>query len=163
MANLAASNVTVSILNLRRLGNSKVHNRVKLVFGDGTSTYPQGGIPLTIGNLGCPNVVESLIICDQSTNGYNFQFDSVNVKLVITQGPSHANNFTTANNLVADGATTRLNLGANIASTNTGSNITIVGGGTNGGVQATTVGQNTEVSGVALAANITVMAEVIGW
>jgi hypothetical protein len=72
MANIAASDVTYSVKNLRRLGNSKVHNVIQLDFGDGALTYPAGGIPLTPANMGCPNAIESLVIVDKGLSGYNF-------------------------------------------------------------------------------------------
>lgn len=162
MANLSAASVTYTTMNLRRLGNSRVHNRIKLAFGDSSATYPAGGIPLTIGNLGCPNVVESLVIVDQGTSGYQFQYDSVNKKLVMIQSPSHTHNILLKNAAVADGATARVNAGANLLGANTGGDLTITGSGANGGVVATTIGAGTEASAVAIAAQ-TIYCEVIGW
>ena len=162
MANLAASDVTYTMKTRRNLGNSRKLNRVQLAFGDGVKTYPAGGIPITIGSLGCPVTVESFNVVDQGTSGYEFQYDTANNKLIITQGPSHSHSLTLKNAAVADGATTRVNAGTNLLGANTGSDITVAGGGANGGVQATTIGANSEVTSLAIAAQ-TIIAVVFGW
>lgn len=162
MSNLVAGSVTYTIKNLRRLGNSKVHNRVQLAFGDSTLTYPAGGIPISIGKLGCPNVVESMTIVDQGTSGYQFQYDSVNAKLVVVQSGSHTHNLLLKNAAVADGASARVNAGANLLGANTGADLTVTGSGANGGIVATTIGAGAEASTVAIAAQ-TIIVEVIGW
>jgi len=162
MANLSAGSVTYTMKNIRRLSNSKVQNRVQLAFGDDVLTYPAGGIPITIGKLGCPNVVESAHCVYQGTSGYQFQYDSVNSKLVMIYGGSHTHNILLKNAAVADGATTRVNAGSNLLGANTGSNITVTGGGANGGVVAAVAGAGGEPSAVAIAAQ-TIELEVIGW
>jgi hypothetical protein len=162
MANLSAGSVTYTMKNLRRLGNSKVSNRVQLAFGDGVLTYPAGGVPLTKAKMGCPNTVESLVVYDQGTSGYKFQYDTANEKLVMIHSGSHTHNLLLKNAAVADGATARVNAGANLLGANTGSDITVTGGGANGGVVATTIGGGAEPSAVAVAAQ-TIIVEVIGW
>ena len=162
MANIAASDVTYTVKNLRRAGNSRVQNRIQLAFGDGALTYPAGGIPLTKAKLGCPNTIESLHIVDQGTSGYQFQFDSTNTKLVIIQGASHTHNLLLKNAAVADSAGARVNAGANLLGANTGSDITVTGSGANGGIVAATVGAGSEASAVAIAAQ-TILVEVMGW
>jgi len=162
MANLAAGDVTYTLKTRRNLGNSRKFNRVQLAFGDGALTYPAGGIPITIAKLGCPNIVESLNVVDQGTSGYKFQYDSTNSKLVITQSPSHTHNILLKNAAVGDGATTRVNAGANLLGANTGGDLTVTGGGANGGVVATTIGANAEATSLAIAAQ-TLIVEVVGW
>lgn len=162
MANLVAADVTFTTKNLRRMGNSRVANRIQLAFGDGVKTYPAGGIPITIGNLGCPNVVESLHVVEQGTSGYYFQYDSTNKKLIMIQGASHTHDILLKNAAVADGATTRVNAGANLLGANTGGDLTVTGGGANGGVVAKAVGAGSEPSAVAIAAQ-TIVVEVLGW
>lgn len=97
MADLAASNVTYTTLNTRKLNGSpsRKMNRVRLAFGNGSDTVPAGGIPLTKGKLGCPAVVESLMVVDQGTSGYVFQYDQSTEKLVVMHADYDA---------VADGA-----------------------------------------------------------
>ena len=162
MANLAVGDVTYTIQNSRRKGDSRVCNRVKMVFGDGALTYPAGGIPLSIANLGCPNVLESLVIYDQGTSGYKFQLDQANSKLVVLQQGAHTHDILLKNAAVADGATTRVNAGANLIGANTGGDLTVTGAGANGGVVNKTPGAMAEASAVAIAAQ-TIYVEVIGW
>ena len=86
MANIAAGDITYSLLQNRSLANSKKSNLVQLVFGDGALTYPAGGVPITIAKLGCPVIVESMAVVAQGTSGYKFQYDRANAKLVMIQG-----------------------------------------------------------------------------
>lgn len=83
MANIAASNVTYTIVTKRRGLDSRTCSLVTLAFGDGSLTYPAGGIPITIGKLGCPNTVESMIPTDKGTSGYSFSYDKTNAKLLV--------------------------------------------------------------------------------
>lgn len=88
MANIAAANVTYAVKNLRRYGNSVVHNLISLTFGNGALTYGVGGIPLTIGSLGTPNVVQSIeVVANYSTaSGYVFQYDPNTKNLKLFKG-----------------------------------------------------------------------------
>lgn len=95
MADLAAGDVTYTLLNQRKLSDSRNMNRVRLAFGDGALTVPAGGVPLSIGKMGCPVVVESLKVVDQGTSGYVFNYDQSEKKLVILHADYDA---------VADGA-----------------------------------------------------------
>jgi len=83
MPDFAAGDVTYTLINARKKGDSRAHNRVKLEFGDGTITYPAGGIPITKGKLGCPVIVESMAVVDKGTSGYNFMYDQSTEKLVV--------------------------------------------------------------------------------
>ena len=165
MADLAASDVTVVILNKRRVEARNFFN-VSLAFGDGALTYPAGGIPLSKANLGCPNVIESLRVYGKGTSGYEFSYDAANEKLVMIQAPAqtHSHNLLLKDAAVADGATTRVNAGTNLLGANTGSDISVAGGGANGGVASATLAAaaGTQPSAVAIAAQ-SIRAEVIGW
>lgn len=162
MAALSAGSVTYTMKKQRRGMDSRNCNRVQLAFGNASDTYPSGGIPLTIGNLGCPTEVESLHVFDTGGSGYNFVYDATNAKLMIYQGASHSHSLTLKNAAVADSAGARVNAGTNLLGANTGSDITVAGGGANGGVAAATVGAGSEITSVAIAAT-TIQVEVIGW
>lgn len=82
MADITAAGVSYSVKS-RRMLDGRRHNRVQLSFGDGADTIPAGGIPLTKGKMGCPNVIESLTVVDQGTSGYKFQYDQSAEKLVV--------------------------------------------------------------------------------
>lgn len=164
MADLAAANVTYTMKNQRKLSDSRNLNRIQLAFGDGALTYPAGGIPLSKGKMGCPTIIESLIVVDKGTSGYEFKYDQSAEKLVVFHQGSHHHDLFTVNNSVADAATTRLNVGTNALSSNTGANVTVAGANsaTSGGVLARTPGAMAEPSAVALAAQ-TIEVEVIGY
>ena len=48
MANIAAGDVTYTVLNQRKMSDSRNLNRIRLAFGNSSLEYPAGGIPLTI-------------------------------------------------------------------------------------------------------------------
>ena len=166
MAAYGTADVTYTVKNFRRLSNSLVHNRVQLAFGDGTKTYAAGGVPLVIGNLGCPNVVQSLTVVEQSTAGYLFSFISSSNKLAIFQAPSHTHALFVASG-AGTNATTAMNAGTAASGVfNSGGSISIPGiaaaSGTIGGIVNVAAGNMTEVTNVALAAQ-TLVCEVIGF
>lgn len=166
MANIAASDITVTLLNQRKLSDSRSMNRVRLAFGDGALTYPAGGIPITKGKLGCPTIIESMVIVDKGTSGYGFMYDQSAEKIVMTQAPAQTHThdifalggLTSSEPLLLDAA---VSFGKNAAT-----NRTIVGStsATTGGVVSATLAAaaGVEPSAVAIAAQ-TIEVEVIGW
>lgn len=165
MTALASTDVTYTVKNLRRLGNSKVHNRVQIAFGDSALTYAAGGVPLLKGKLGCPNTIESLIVVEQSTNGYQYQYVGSTEKLVIIAGGSHTHDLFLRDNTVGnDTSTNKIGAVTNKIGANAGANITIAGiaaASGNGGIVANVAGQGGELSGAPAAT--TLICEVIGW
>lgn len=165
MANIAAANVTYTMLNQRRLGDCRNLNRVRLAFGDGALTYPANGIPLTKGKLGCPTVIESMVIVDKGNSGYIFQYDQSAEKLIVMQAPAQTH---THDIKVMESVTEDASIGVNGSKfgKNTATNLTIVGANsaTNGGVVSATLAAAglSEASAVAIAAQ-TIEVEVIGW
>lgn len=165
MADIAAADVTYTMVNQRKLSDSRSMNRVRLAFGNGSLTVPSGGIPLTIGNLGCPTVVESLVVVDQGTSGYRFQYDQSENKLVVMQAPAQSHDHDL---FILGGQTHDATLGLNSASLgkNTATNITLNGANaaTTGGVLSETLAAAalSQATSVAIAAQ-TIEVEVIGW
>ena len=166
MTDLVASDVTYTIVKNSVIHGIGVKNIVRLEFGDGALTYPAGGIPLTKGKLGCPTVVDYMNIVDQGVSGYKFQYDQSAEKLVIMQAPAqtHSHDLSLKDAAVADGATTRVNAGANLLGANTGGDLSVAGGGANGGVDSETLAAAAmaQASTVAIAAQ-TIEVEVQGW
>lgn len=160
MANIAASDISVVILNERRI-NGRSYFNCQLSFGDGVLTYPAGGVPINKAKLGCPVQIESMTIYDKGTSGYEWSYDRANEKLVAIQSPAHSHALLLKNAAVADGATTRVNAGTNLLGANTGSDITVAGGGANGGVQASSAAAGSQPSAVAIAAQV-LRVEVVG-
>jgi hypothetical protein len=165
VSNLAATDITVTLLNQRRV-NGRVHLNVQLAFGDSALTYPAGGVPITKAKLACPNVIESLVVYDSGTSGYKWTYDAANEKLVCIQSPvrTHTHDLLLKNAAVADGASARVNAGANLLGANTGGDLTVTGGGANGGVVSTTLAAaaGSQPSTVAIAAQV-LRCEVVGW
>jgi hypothetical protein len=79
--------------------------------------------------------------------GIFFQVPGLNATYNLASGkvqcwvgvPAHTHDLLLKNAAVADGATTRVNAGANLLGANTGGNLTVAGGGANGGIVANTV------------------------
>lgn len=165
MANIAATDIVTTLVTKRHV-EGRTHNRCKMVFGDGALTYPAGGIPITIGDLGCPTIIESMKIVDKGTSGYSFSYDQSASKIVMTQAPAqtHTHDVLLKNGAVADSAGARVNAGANLLGANTGADLTVTGGGANGGVVSKTLAAaaGTQPSTVAIAEQ-TIEVEVIGW
>ncbi len=62
------------------------------VFGDGASTYPSGGIPVTLGQIGFRNVLSSIHWTDESSSdGYVYKFDVATLSIRIYQTGTAAN------------------------------------------------------------------------
>lgn len=165
MANIAATDITVTLVTRRHGEDGRTKNNVKLVFGDGVLTYPAGGVPITKGKFGCPNTIESLVVYDKGTSGYEWSYDSVNLKLVAMQAAGHGHSLFLNNAEVADGATTRVNAGTDLLGANTGSDISVAGVADtsgHGGVVNSAAVPGTQPSAVAIAAQ-TLYCEVIGW
>lgn len=89
MADIAASDVTYTLQGktARSTAADPSYRAIfKIDFGNGSLTYPTGGIPLTKAKLGCPNKLESFEISDAgSAAGYIIKYDYANEKLKIYQ------------------------------------------------------------------------------
>lgn len=167
MADLVAGDVTYT-LKAQSISNLSIKSVVaSMAFGDGSKTYPSGGIPLTIGNLGLPNSVQSMEFIDLGTSGYVFSFDTTNTKLRMFQRDAHNHPLFLKNAAVADGATARVNAAAsNLLGANTGADITVVGsnGATTGGVATNAAGALTElVGGTTAPAALTIVVRAQGF
>lgn len=165
MADIATGDVTYTVLNKRKLGDSRNLNRVRLAFGNGSLTVPADGIPLNIGKMGCPTVVESLIVVDQGTSGYVFQYDQSAKKLVVMRAPAQ----THSHDVLLVGGQTHdalVGLQSGILGKNSATNVTLNGANSAaaGGVVSATLAAAalSEASAVAIAAQ-TIEVEVLGY
>jgi len=163
MADLASTDITITILNNDLTGGNAPKRRVvaTLAFGDSSLTYPVGGVPINKDKLGCPNIIESLKVFDQGTSSYVWTYDRTNQKLVARRTGSHTHNLLLKNAAVVDSAGARVNAGTDLLGANTGTDLTITGSGANGGVVAATANA-AEPSAVAIAAQ-SLKIEVTGW
>ncbi len=177
MGDIAASDITVTILQLRKAADRNFYN-LQLAFGNSTLTYPAGGIPVDMNKLGCPNIIESLTIYDKGTSGYLWSYDAANKKLVGFYSPAvAANTAAHSHNLKViggQGASTTNNI-ANYPTAILGkqeaSDETFLGAdsATKGGVVAAAAlsisqaaGTFTQLSTVAIVATV-LRVEIVGW
>jgi len=88
MPDIAASNVTHTVQpGTNRIESERRCALIKLDFGDGTLTYPAGGIPLTKGKMGCPTTIDAFTFVDAANdNGFLYKYDLDATKLRIYQG-----------------------------------------------------------------------------
>lgn len=168
MANIAATDITLTLLTQRRSEDGRRVNVFTMAFGDGVLTYPAGGVPITKAKLGCPNVIEQLTVFDKGTSGYAWTYDRANEKLVAIQAPAqtHAHDLLVlgGGTIVADStigadASTQL---VKVAATNVTfakADVAI-----KGGVQSETLAAapGAQPSTVAIAAQ-SLKVEVVGW
>jgi len=87
----AISGFTYQLVSERKLDSSPGQNELqfKITYGDGTDTYPSGGIPLALGSLGLRNYCDSLVFAGQDApDGYVYKFDRNDLKVRIFQDPS---------------------------------------------------------------------------
>lgn len=90
MADIAAADVTYT----EQAGTAKAGTAdprregiFSVAFGNGTLTYPTGGVPLDKAKLGCPSQLDELIILDSgNANGFVYKWDAANNKIRIYQG-----------------------------------------------------------------------------
>jgi hypothetical protein len=85
MANLAASDVTITLNTRDRhvLGGLRL-SQGSLAFGDGSATYPNGGVPMpAIGSFGMNKEVSMFDIVDASGDGLIYRYDQANRKIKI--------------------------------------------------------------------------------
>lgn len=87
MADIASTDVTYTVSNSKIGSNSRFKALIKADFGDGTLTYPSGGVPLTKANMGCPTVIEHFSFDDAANDdGYVYKYDRDAEAIRIYQG-----------------------------------------------------------------------------
>lgn len=100
------------------------------------TTAVAGGIQL----LGTPDTMLNNQPFTQGSGGGYINFQTLGQAFTGSALATHTHNLLLKNAAVADGATTRVNAGANLLGANTGSDITVTGSGANGGVVAASAG-----------------------
>ena len=167
MASFSSANVTYTINKMARNGDSKVLNNITLTFGNGTLTYATGGVPISIGNCGCPNYIYSMDIADVGTSGYAFNFNTATQKLQVYTASSHNHTLYVATN-AGTAATTSANAGTLGGVFVSGGTQAIAGiaaaSGTLGGiVTAQPAGATTEVANGTALASLSLIVNVYGF
>lgn len=96
MAAIAASNVTFTPSGRSNAAsiedNSGRYKVFTVTFGNGTLTYPSGGVPLSgLSKVGFPNTVGSVILEDSgSADGFLYKWSKANNTVRIYQSPALA-------------------------------------------------------------------------
>lgn len=80
MTALAESDITLTEISRTSFAKTK-HNLFTAVFGDGSLTYPSGGIPITGGKWGMVRQLDQLVAAKPGTDGIAWLYDRVNAKL----------------------------------------------------------------------------------
>lgn len=62
---------------------SYYEHEMTLDFGNGSDTYPTGGIPLDKQGLGLPNYIRFLNVIDSSGDGFVYKYDAANEKIML--------------------------------------------------------------------------------
>ncbi len=86
MADIAAGDVTYTMIKARVDDSSFKKNVMTVAFGNSSLTYPSGGIPLTSGKMGVPNTVLELEVFGPAANGYVYKYNAATNKIQIYQG-----------------------------------------------------------------------------
>ena len=110
-----------------------------------STSYPTGGEPFTAANAGFTTIT---FVLPTQVAGYHIAYDYTNSKFLFYQSASHTHNLYLKDGDVADGATTRVNAGANLLGAN-GASYTVTGvaagATTHGGVQGVAAAAATQV------------------
>src|SRR5580765_1439838 len=90
MTDIVAANVSYSfnIKDKQFKGRRGFSARGTISFGNGSLTYPSGGIPLTKAKIGLPRVLRSVEILGSNASLYQFEFDYTNSKIRLFQSPA---------------------------------------------------------------------------
>lgn len=84
MADIAASDITYTMQGkLAKLDDSRRQAVIKIAFGNGSLTYPSGGIPLSsLSSHGFPNAIAQVVLMDNNDgSGITWKYDYENNKL----------------------------------------------------------------------------------
>ncbi len=90
MADIAAGDVTYTLLNKEIVDSGMRLFRMTIAFGDGALTYPANGVPLTAAKMGCPNEIRSVdLFSPASADGFVYKYDQANNKIRVYQGDNN--------------------------------------------------------------------------
>ena len=90
MTAIASTDVTITLAaqNVDVFPGQKRVSLPTIAFGNGTLTYPTGGVPLpAIGKFGMKRELQRLFLQQPSANGFFYKYDAANHKIkIFTQG-----------------------------------------------------------------------------
>jgi hypothetical protein len=169
MADIAASDLTYTVQKTSKMEDGRRRTNMKIAFGNGSLTYPSGGIPLSsLSSHGFPNVVAEVLLMDANdASGINWKYDYENNKLrgYIAPAQTHAHDLKIIGGQAAAGTAATAHYATDILGKEAATNATIAkaDSATKGGVISETLSAAamTEISG-AVAAQV-LYAVVVGW
>lgn len=116
MTAIASTDVTITLApqDADVMTGLKTISFPTIAFGNGTLTYPTGGIPLpAIGKFGMKRQLKMLLLQQPSANGFVYKYDAANHKIkIFTQGMTTGS---TAASTSASGALAKNSAGAETA------------------------------------------------
>jgi hypothetical protein len=91
MSDIAAADITYAVVNQhqQQVVEGRRQGKFSIAFGNGTLTYPAGGVPIAKARFGCPNVIESFVLESPGANGFIYKYDQANEKIRIYQGDNN--------------------------------------------------------------------------
>lgn len=92
MADLAASDVTVTLIKRGRIPGFANIGLISIAFGNAVKTVPSAGIPLPVvmAKYGVRGIIYGIKFFGQPADGLVYQYDLTNHKLLIRQSPPAA-------------------------------------------------------------------------
>lgn len=75
--------VAIVVDKIKKLEDNREIANATLTFGDGSTTYPAGGVAVLGKNFGCPRFVDSMFFQDDAGSTNIYKYDSVNQKIRI--------------------------------------------------------------------------------
>lgn len=97
MANLESTDVTVTLSSRDKdIGRGRLNKNISIAtvtFGDGSKTYPAGGVPMpSIGNFGFQRAIDFAVPMVSTPDIYLYKFDITNHKLVMYDAGTSSEN-----------------------------------------------------------------------
>lgn len=168
MADIAASDVTYTEIagSVKASPSDPRRSAVfTLAFGNGTLTYPSGGVPVTKAKLGCPTNVDEFIVMDIGASGYTVKYDLTNNKIrLFNPTATHAHDLLVKGGQAAASTAALAHYATDILGKEaaTDATITAAASATKGGVVSRTASAGAELGNVAVTAT-TLKIKVVGY
>lgn len=172
MADIAAADVAYTLQGGTASANPadpRFRGVFKVVFGNGSLTYPSGGVPLTKAKLGCPTNLQQLTLLDNmSSDGLIYKYDRTNAKIRIYKPrAAHAHDVLIIGGQAAASTAAVAYYATDILGKEAATNKTILGAdsATKGGVTSTAAAAADELTGgsTAVTSATTLYVDVVGY
>jgi hypothetical protein len=162
MTAIASTDVIVTITSRERSGK-QVKVLGTIAFGDGSLTYPSGGVPLPAKSYFRLSSISRMNLTGDSASGYVFKYDYANHKITVFNTNTHAHDFLVKGGTAA-ASTDALNIKTAIVGKEAATDATALGAdsATKGGVLAAAAGAMAALGTAITPAAITLYFEAYG-